>query len=114
VWWVAVDAAVWSVVVVPAQPAGEGFGAVVAGGVDEAVGPFALQDADECFCFAVCPGRVGAGAQVADVVGGEDVTERVGAIAGAVVGQDALDRCDPAPVSLTPASYAAWVAAGCV
>jgi hypothetical protein len=88
----AVDAAVWSVVVVPAQPAGEGFDAVVACWVDEAVGPFALQDADEGFGLAVGPGRVGPGADVADVVPGEQVTEGVASIASAIVGEDAANR----------------------
>ncbi len=40
----AADAAVWSVVVVPPCPAGEGSGAVAAGGEDVGVGPFALED----------------------------------------------------------------------
>jgi len=82
---------VWSVVVVPAQPAWEGSGSVVAGGVDVGVGPFALQDADEGFGFAVCARCVGAGADVADVVLGEQSREVGGAVAAAVVGEDALD-----------------------
>jgi hypothetical protein len=63
--------------VVPAEPAGECFGAVAAGGVDVGVGPFALQDADEGFGFAVCPWGVGLGADVADVVLGEQAAKRV-------------------------------------
>jgi hypothetical protein len=51
-----------------------------------------LQDADEGFGFAVCPGGVGAGADVADAVLGEQAAEGARAVAGAVVGQDALDR----------------------
>jgi hypothetical protein len=66
---------------------------VAAGWVDEAVGPFALQDAYECFGFAVGAGRVGAGADVADAVGLQEVVKRVGAVSAAVVGQDALDGC---------------------
>ena len=73
----AVDAAVWSVVVVPAQPAGECVGAVAACGVDVGVGPFALEDADEGFGFPVGAWPVGAGADVADAVSVQDVSEGV-------------------------------------
>jgi hypothetical protein len=36
-----------------------------------------LQDADEGFCFAVCPWGVVLGADVADVVLGEQAAKRV-------------------------------------
>src|SRR5437764_10075256 len=42
--------------------------------------------------LAVCPGRVGLGAEVADAVFGEYLPKRLGAVAGAVVGQDPPDR----------------------
>jgi len=83
---------VWSVVVVPAQPAGECACAVGACWVDVAVGPFALQDADERLGFAVRFGRVWPGADVTDAVLGEQASEGVAAIPAAVVGEDALDR----------------------
>jgi hypothetical protein len=65
---------------------------VCAGGVDVGVGPFALEDADEGFGFAVGAWCVGLGGDVADVVLVEQVAEGVAGVAGAVVGQDPLDR----------------------
>src|SRR6185437_13149983 len=85
------DAAVWSVLVVPPDPAGQGAGAVAGGGVDEGVCPFPLQDTDERFGFAVGAGRVGLGLDVADAVCGEQGAEAAAAIAGAVIGEHAAD-----------------------
>jgi hypothetical protein len=77
--------------VVPAEVAGERFGAVVACGVGEAVGPFAQQCLDGCFGFAVGLWPAGSGVAAADLEFLAGGCPGVGAVAVAVVGEDALD-----------------------
>ena len=84
----------WSVLVVPAEVAGEGAGAVVAGGVGEAVGPFAQQCLDERFGFAVGLRSPRSGVSALDAELGAGVSPGEGAVAVAVVGEHSFD-CDP-------------------
>src|SRR6266540_133106 len=73
------------------EPAGERGGAFGSAAVDGAVGPAVDERLDEALRFAVGARTVGAREEVTDaeLAAGERV--RVGAIAGAVVGEDALD-----------------------
>ncbi len=81
----------WSVLVVPAEVAGEGAGAVGAGGVGEAVGPFAQERLDERFGFPVGLGPWWSGVAAADLELSADGRPGLGAVAVAVVGEDGLD-----------------------
>src|SRR5215831_3160497 len=101
----------WSVSVVPAEVAGEGAGAVCAGVVGEAVGPFALQRIDQCFRFAVGLWSPRAGVAASDAEFGAGLTPEAGAVSVAVVGEHAFNGY---PVLTEPAGSAAEeLGAGC-
>jgi hypothetical protein len=68
---------------------------VGAGGVGEAVGPFPQEGLDECFGFAVGLWPSWAGVAAFDPEFGAGVAPGEGAVAVAVVAEDALDD-DPA------------------
>jgi hypothetical protein len=80
---------VGSVVVVPACPAWQGAGAVSARGVDVGVGPFALEDADDGFCFAVRAGRVWLGSDVFEAVASPASRPIADAVSGCGLAKDA-------------------------
>src|SRR5262249_57002552 len=88
----------WSVSVVSAEVAGEGAGAVCAGVVGEAVGPFALQRLDRCFRFAVGLWSPRAGVAASDAEFGAGLTPEAGAGFVAGVGEHPVHRYPP----LTP------------
>jgi hypothetical protein len=73
------------------EPGGVGVAAFLLGAVGLCVGPLVEQGAVEAFDLAVGLRAVGAGALVDDAGCGEGVAPGVWAVAGAVVGQDALD-----------------------
>src|SRR5690349_24689590 len=81
----------WSAAIVEVEPGGERSLPLVGGAVDGAVRPSREQRADEAFGFAVGARPVGPRAQVFEPerLAGECVHDR--AVAGAVVGENALD-----------------------
>src|SRR5215211_4657313 len=90
-WWPGGEGGVGSSSVVPPDVAGQGFGAVVAAGVGEAVCPFAQQRFDQRFGFAVGLWSVGPREAAADAVTGADAPPRPRGIRLGVVGEHALD-----------------------
>lgn len=73
------------------EPGGVGVASFLLGAVGLCVGPLVEQGAVEAFDLAVGLRAVGPGSLVGDVGGGQHVPPGVGLVAGAVVGQHALD-----------------------
>ncbi len=91
-WWVAADAGVGSVVVVPVQPVGKRGLSFDVGGVGPLVGPFLKQGAVEAFDLAVGLEPPGPGPARADVQVAAGLTPGVLGVGPGVVGEDPFDR----------------------
>lgn len=89
--WVSVECGVAAVVVVGVEEACQGYGAFLAGGVGPPVGPLVKEGAVEAFDLAVGLRPVGADLLVGDAGRGQGLGEQLGLVAGAVIGQDAID-----------------------
>src|SRR5580692_6175002 len=87
----AAECGVSAVIVVGVEPVWQGVAAGGFGGVRLGVGPFVGPGAVEALDFAVGLGPVGAGPLVGDAELGAGCGPWQGAVAAAVVGQDALD-----------------------
>src|SRR5881394_3440170 len=81
-----------SVLIVEAKPSEQVATAFSAGAVEACVGPFAKKRLDKAFSFAVCSGRVGPSAVVAQLRMDTLVAESVRSIPAAVVGKQGLDQ----------------------
>lgn len=76
-------------VVVVVDPGAEALGAFVGGFLEGRVGPFPQNGPDEAFGLAVGPGPVGPGEAVLEPPAVAHVGEAMGAVAAAVVGEEA-------------------------
>jgi len=105
-----------SFAIVKAKPSRKVRGAKVTGVIEASIGPLAKQCLDESLGLAVGLGRARPGAQVPQPQGLANVVEEVGAIAVAVVGEQALDRdslgCEPGDSAAQELAAAARVLIG--